>query len=229
MISKAAEGVPAYGLGIVGNFRNRNSRERSGSWRRVDGLNLCIRKFLRQMSSGPDNRRVGRRATDDFGIIHRENAAHARLFQPVSGKHLQGIPAPHWQPSSSLHTRLGWFSQTQPRPEQMGHFALAVVESKHHQVRPVPFERPLKELARSSPSEVMSRNSISATNRGSTQVTFGFLVGLVSLDLGLTTVSSCLRIWLETVRDHPVATLPILTRSFPSLCQSTARRRRLDP
>jgi hypothetical protein len=55
---------------------------------------------------------------------------------------------------------------------------------------------------------VMSRYSISATNVGSTHVAFGFLMGLESLDLGLTTVSSCLRIWLEAVRDHPGPDLP---------------------
>ena len=36
---------------------------------------------------------------------------------------------------------------------------------------------------------------------------FGFLMGLVSFDFGLTTVSSCFLIWLETVRDQPVPTL----------------------
>ena len=43
-------------------------------------------------------------------------------------------------------------------------------------------ERPLNELARSKPSEVLSRYSTSAKNFGSTQVAFGFLMGLVSLD-----------------------------------------------
>jgi hypothetical protein len=42
-----------------------------------------------------------------------------------------------------------------------------------------------------------------------TQVALGFLIGLVSLDFGLTTVSSCFLIWLETVRDQPVPTFPI--------------------
>ena len=46
-------------------------------------------------------------------------------------------------------------------------------------------------------------------NDGSTQVAFGFLIGLVSLDFGLTTVSSCLLIWLDIVRDQPVPTLPM--------------------
>ena len=55
-------------------------------------------------------------------------------------------------------------------------------------------DSPLNELARSKPSDVMSRYSISATNDGSTHVALGFLMGLVSLDFGLTTVSSCLRI-----------------------------------
>jgi hypothetical protein len=50
--------------------------------------------------------------------------------------------------------------------------------------RRVPFERPLNELCLSSPSDVMSRNSASAVNDGSTHVAFGFLMGLVSLDSG---------------------------------------------
>jgi hypothetical protein len=33
-----------------------------------------------------------------------------------------------------------------------------------------------------------------ATNLGSTQVAFGLRIGLVGLDFGLTTVSSCFRI-----------------------------------
>lgn len=53
---------------------------------------------------------------------------------------------------------------------------------------------PLNELCRRKPSEVMSRYSISAINTGSTQVARGFFTCLVSLDFGLTTVSSCLRI-----------------------------------
>ena len=70
-------------------------------------------------------------------------------------------------------------------------------------------DSPLNELCRSRPSDVMSRYSTSAAKTGSTHVAFGFLIGLVSLDFGLTTVSSCFRIWLETVRDHPVPTLPM--------------------
>jgi len=38
---------------------------------------------------------------------------------------------------------------------------------------------------------VMSRYSTSAKNLGSTQVALGFFTCLVSLDFGLTTVSSC--------------------------------------
>jgi hypothetical protein len=45
----------------------------------------------------------------------------------------------------------------------------------------------------------MSRYSTSAVNDGSTQTALGFFNGLVSLDFGLTTVSSCFRIWLEIV------------------------------
>jgi hypothetical protein len=55
-------------------------------------------------------------------------------------------------------------------------------------------DSPLNELALRRPSEVMSRYSMSATNVGSTHVALDFLMGLVSLDFGLTTVSSCLRI-----------------------------------
>jgi hypothetical protein len=51
--------------------------------------------------------------------------------------------------------------------------------------------RPLNELCRSRPSDVMSRYSMSAKKVGSTHVAFGFLIGFVSLDFGLTTVSSC--------------------------------------
>jgi hypothetical protein len=65
------------------------------------------------------------------------------------------------------------------------------------------FDRPLKELARSRPSAVISRYSTSATNFGSTQVVLGALIGFVNFDLELTTVSSCFRIRLETVRDQP--------------------------
>ena len=70
-------------------------------------------------------------------------------------------------------------------------------------------DSPLNELARSKPSDVMSLYSTSAKNFGSTHVAFGFLMGLVSFDFGLTTASSCLRISLETVRDHPVPTFPM--------------------
>lgn len=65
----------------------------------------------------------------------------------------------------------------------------------------------MNELCRSNPSDVMSRYSISAVNFGSTHVALGFLIGLVSFDLGLTTVSSCFLIWLETVRDQQGAPL----------------------
>jgi hypothetical protein len=34
-------------------------------------------------------------------------------------------------------------------------------------------------------------------------------MGLVNFDFGVTASSSCLRIWLETVRDQPVPTLPM--------------------
>jgi hypothetical protein len=51
--------------------------------------------------------------------------------------------------------------------------------------------RPLNEPCRSKPSEVMSLYSTSAKNIGSIHVAFGFLIGFVNLDFGLTAVSSC--------------------------------------
>jgi hypothetical protein len=53
------------------------------------------------------------------------------------------------------------------------------------QVRPCLFDSPLTELCPSSPSDVISRYSTSATKDGSTHVAFGFLTGLVSFDFGL--------------------------------------------
>jgi hypothetical protein len=44
----------------------------------------------------------------------------------------------------------------------------------------VPFDRPLNELGRSRPSEVMSRYSISAKKVGPTQVAFGLRIGFAS-------------------------------------------------
>ena len=74
--------------------------------------------------------------------------------------------------------------------------------------QPISEKGPLKELARSNPSDVMSLYSTSAKNFGSTHLAFGFLMGMVSFVFGLTTVSSFL-IWLEIVRDQPVPTLPM--------------------
>ena len=56
---------------------------------------------------------------------------------------------------------------------------------------------------------MISRYSISAKNLGSTQVAIGFLIGLLSSALGLTTVSSALRISAYFVRLQPVLTLPM--------------------
>ena len=86
---------------------------------------------------------------------------------------------------------------------------VSLMKIERCQVRPVPLDNPLNELARSKPSDVMSLYSTSAKNFGSTHVAFGFLMGLVSFDFGLTTASSCLRISLDTVRDHPVPTFPM--------------------
>ena len=81
--------------------------------------------------------------------------------------HPQGMPAPHWQPSSSDQALSGWFSHTQPIPRHFGQLlfmspqrsarpllryaagiprAMTAVlggirpstEEKHHQARPVP-------------------------------------------------------------------------------------------
>jgi hypothetical protein len=82
--------------------------------------------------------------------------------------------------------------------------------------------RPLNELCRSSPSDVMSRNSISAVNDGSTQVALSFLIGFVSFDFRLTTVSSCFLIWLDTVLDQPVPTLLDLAEKYDE--RKSARR-----
>lgn len=43
--------------------------------------------------------------------------------------HSHGIPAPHWQPNSSLQERLGWFSHTHPMPKQTGQFLFICQES----------------------------------------------------------------------------------------------------
>jgi hypothetical protein len=65
-----------------------------------------------------------------------------------------------------------------------------VMKDERCQGRPVPFDSPLNELARSSPSDVMSLCSSSAKNRGSTHVAFGIPMGLVSFDLGLATAAA---------------------------------------
>lgn len=89
------------------------------------------------------------------------------------------------------------------------------MKDERGQVRPVPLDNLLNELARSKPSDVMSRYLTSAKNFSSTHVAFGFLMALVSFGFGLITVSSGFLIWLEAVRDHPVPTLPMQTRSSP--------------
>jgi hypothetical protein len=71
--------------------------------------------------------------------------------------------------------------------------SVSLMKIERSQARPVPLDNPLNELLRSKPSDVMSLYSTSAKNIGSTHVAFGFLMGLVSFDLGLTTESSCLR------------------------------------
>lgn len=70
--------------------------------------------------------------------------------------------------------------------------------------------RPLNELlSQQTLGSEVTILDVRAKNIGSTHVAFGFLIGFVSVDFGLTTVSSCFLIWLETVRDQPVPTLPI--------------------
>jgi len=44
----------------------------------------------------------------------RDHSARSGFFH----WHSQGIPTPHWQPSSSVHARWGLFSHTQPMPRQ---------------------------------------------------------------------------------------------------------------
>jgi hypothetical protein len=49
-------------------------------------------------------------------------------------------------------------------------------------------------------------------------------MGRVSLDFGLTTVSSCFLIWLDTVRDQPVPTFPIVDEVFAFLLAKVQSR-----
>jgi hypothetical protein len=74
---------------------------------------------------------------------------------------------------------------------------------RRSQVRSVPLVSPLNELARSNPSDVMSRNSTSAKNFGSTPVAFGFLIALVNFDFGLTTFVKVLTVRLYAVQSRP--------------------------
>lgn len=63
-----------------------------------------------------------------------------------------------------------------------------------------PRVRPLNELWRRSPSEVISRNSTSAVNDGSTHIALGLRVGFVSLEFGLITASQMMRMHRERFR-----------------------------
>jgi hypothetical protein len=83
------------------------------------------------------------------------------------------------------------------------------------------FDNPLNELARSSPSEVISRYSISAVNTGSTHVALGFLSGLLNLLFGLATVS-------RAVLDRLVHNAHRLTLKGDSMRKITAQRANLD-
>jgi len=89
------------------------------------------------------------------------------------------------------HRLFRQFAQDSPRVIWIGFSGELAEEQKRSQVLRVPLKSPLKELWRSRPSDVISRNSTSAVKDGSTHVALGFLIGLVSLDFGLTTGSSC--------------------------------------
>ncbi|MGY3533859.1 hypothetical protein ACVISU_006627 [Bradyrhizobium sp. USDA 4452] len=75
----------------------------------------------------------------------------------------------------------------------------------------------LNELARGKPSDVMSRCSISASRKSRHTVPWDFLSGLLNLLFRLMTLSSASRILLDVAHFEPVSTLPIQTRSLPSL------------
>src|SRR6266480_1170786 len=52
-------------------------------------------------------------------VLFGDDFAYVGLVAIVA---LQGIPAPHWQPSFSSQVRSGWFSHTHPTPKQTGQF-----------------------------------------------------------------------------------------------------------
>jgi hypothetical protein len=100
------------------------------------------------------------------------------------------------------------------------------VAPKHHvQAADAPNQLALRQALKGALAQQPLRrdiaNSTLAKNVGWLHpVAFSFLSCFVSLDFGLTTVSSCFRIWLETVRDQPAPTLParmfVITRDLPS-------------
>ena len=75
----------------------------------------------------------------------------------------------------------------------------------------------------------MSRVSTSATKIGSTDVALGFLTGLVSLDFGLMTVSSCLLIWLSRAGPFRSDLAHVVRVLAFRASQVTAQQPRLDP
>ena len=77
--------------------------------------------------------------------------------------------------------------------------SVSLMKIERCQVRPVPLNNPLNELARSKPSDVMSLYSTSAKNFGSTHVAFGFLIGLVSL-AGQLHLAANVVAWISRVR-----------------------------
>lgn len=76
------------------------------------------------------------RETGRIYLVRSDGDSSSKMTWLVSGGslslHLQGIPAPQVQPSSSSHAILGWFSQTHPRPKHFGQlfFMYARVLSK---------------------------------------------------------------------------------------------------
>jgi hypothetical protein len=166
-----------HGRGGPGIDRHRFDISLSVTVGASHGLSFRIGRSGRPTS--PAIKRSGRNALRPSMPIALANPRQPRSFHPASatrqGWPLAGCsPASGWSLGPALANRLGY--------ERL---------------------RPLN-VCLSSPSDVMSRYSTSAKYAGSTQVALGFLIGLVSLDFGLTTVSSCFRIWLETVRDQPV-------------------------
>ena len=100
-------------------------------------LPICLLAGLHGRASSPDFDRPSGRFSFGFlapafgtailAISVRDDLAHVRLFVGPKRLDWHGIPAPYWQPNlSSVQGELGWFSPTQPRPKQWGHFGFIV-------------------------------------------------------------------------------------------------------